>query len=771
MKMFAGLILALFSVCSAELEPRCAWGQSYWCSALDAAKSCGAIQHCTTTVWKNQLPKQDGGDSCVFCKSIIEDIKRYTEQGKTEEQISQFLSSACGIIPDSSASAKCKKIAEEMIKDLLQLITSEVEPQMICSLLGVCTGLEDNVIHSPVVKPSTDETARDMPLTSVERKVVPMITVNEAEPICDVCKKFFNDIQEMIRSNKTETEFERIINQVICSQLGSFKNECNSLVHTFLPEILQMMATFYEPDLICQTLGCCAAKSSEVKYQLLFTRLHKLPLYKASAEQNSATACLTCKAIMTELQVLDRDKAVQNEIKDIIKTQFCAHIGSLKEVCETTLEQYSAELFELLANVLDPSTRCRSLGFCDTVSSAAVSEEIVPALPLLPLKPALGGATTLEKSDPSTECILCEYAVREIKQMIATNATEEQIIEELEMACKYMPEQYTKQCKDFVDKYCRMVIELLIKEVDPEKVCIQLGLCTGTAQSVAARKISAPLRPMQGSAAKTTGADPTPMCMVCQMMVTELKQMIGDNKTEEEIIQALEKVCSYLPEKYRKQCKDIVDEYADIMIKLLISELDPEQICAQLGLCANTAQSLTPGKALPPIRVSYPRVGSSEACAVCETIIQYLEALLEQGSTMEQIEALMGKLCGYLPEKVVHQCENLVKLYGDLIIHYVSTMASPKEVCKLMSVCDDKVSADISGINRVPRAERSLPQIELEERQMLKPEFEQKVQRLGDNECSWNPQSICEFRRDLVQKCNLEEYCKKNVWAKENEQP
>jgi len=37
---------------------KCAWGESYWCSDLHAAKACGAVKHCTSTVWKNQkLPQ------------------------------------------------------------------------------------------------------------------------------------------------------------------------------------------------------------------------------------------------------------------------------------------------------------------------------------------------------------------------------------------------------------------------------------------------------------------------------------------------------------------------------------------------------------------------------------------------------------------------------------------------------------------------------------------------------------------------------------------
>jgi len=44
----------LFAVGSAVEVDKCAWGESYWCSDLRVAKSCGAFRHCMTTVWKNQ---------------------------------------------------------------------------------------------------------------------------------------------------------------------------------------------------------------------------------------------------------------------------------------------------------------------------------------------------------------------------------------------------------------------------------------------------------------------------------------------------------------------------------------------------------------------------------------------------------------------------------------------------------------------------------------------------------------------------------------------
>ena len=58
------------------------------------------------------------------------------------------------------------------------------------------------------------------------------------------------------------------------------------------------------------------------------------------------------------------------------------------------------------------------------------------------------------------------------------------------------------------------------------------------------------------------------------------------------IIEALEKVCYVLPSKYRKECDDFVKQYADEMIKLLLQDLPPKEVCAALGLCSKTFKTL-----------------------------------------------------------------------------------------------------------------------------------------------------------------------------------
>ncbi len=48
-------------------------------------------------------------------------------------------------------------------------------------------------------------------------------------------------------------------------------------------------------------------------------------------------------------------------------------------------------------------------------------------------------------------------------------------------------------------------------------------------------------------------------------------------------------------------------------------------------------------------------VGGGELCGVCETVIQYLDSLLEQNATVEQIEAWLDKICNFVPDSLKGQ--------------------------------------------------------------------------------------------------------------------
>ena len=44
--------------------------------------------------------------------------------------------------------------------------------------------------------------------------------------------------------------------------------------------------------------------------------------------------------------------------------------------------------------------------------------------------------------------------------------------------CSEFPSAVASQCKDFVEQYGNLVLDLLKQALDPKEICIKLGLCS-----------------------------------------------------------------------------------------------------------------------------------------------------------------------------------------------------------------------------------------------------------------------------------------------------
>lgn len=56
---------------------------------------------------------------------------------------------------------------------------------------------------------------------------------------------------------------------------------------------------------------------------------------------------------------------------------------------------------------------------------------------------------------------------------------------------------------------------------------------------------------------------------------------------QEEIIHALDKVCSKLPASLAEQCQEVVDTYGSAILSILLQEASPELVCSMLHLCSS----------------------------------------------------------------------------------------------------------------------------------------------------------------------------------------
>ena len=106
------------------------------------------------------------------------------------------------------------------------------------------------------------------------------------------------------------------------------------------------------------------------------------------------------------------------------------------------------------------------------------------------------------------------------------------------------------------------------------KICAELGLCDTQTLVHPTENIDW----IEQSNIWTNVSGNSQTCMFCKFAITQLESMIEDKQNQEEIKEAMEKLCDYLPTHYAGQCKSLVDTYTAIIIDMIAKEATPEEV-------------------------------------------------------------------------------------------------------------------------------------------------------------------------------------------------
>ena len=113
---------------------------------------------------------------------------------------------------------------------------------------------------------------------------------------------------------------------------------------------------------------------------------------------------------------------------------------------------------------------------------------------------------------------MCEFAMNAIKKELTNNATEEQIINVVDKLCtSILPKTIQQECEAYVNQWGPVVIQLLVRGIDAEKVCTAIQVCTpAKPKMLAMPKVEANIKA-------------TPECSLCQYVVEKVDEMLKDN--------------------------------------------------------------------------------------------------------------------------------------------------------------------------------------------------------------------------------------------------
>lgn len=143
---------------------------------------------------------------------------------------------------------------------------------------------------------------------------------------------------------------------------------------------------------------------------------------------------------------------------------------------------------------------------------------------------------------------------------------------------------------------------------------------------------------MQKSVEIIESTPDTPPCRLCQIIVTKIEEQLNNKTAQEDIEKCVKHVCETLPKKLRPKCRQMIDEYADEIIKHLPND-PPKKVCTDACICKSDIQSDESKDGKPANKIELSNIffkiffcfwltddiEASPECILCEQLVHRVE--------------------------------------------------------------------------------------------------------------------------------------------------
>ena len=276
---------------------------------------------------------------------------------------------------------------------------------------------------------------------------MPQTAVVVEKPGCVICEYAIHHLQKMLGQNNTAEAVEEALEKV-CSYLPkSVADQCDDLVEKYGTGIIEVFSRGVDAQEVCTILALCNNNQGQ-NTELLSQSQNPIMELKKKSDN-----CALCQyAMETVFEVLE-NKDNEEEITNALETVCRIMPASIQDKCEEYIATYAETILQFILQSMTPDEICTELGVCESKS------------------------VLVKISEKDSKCVLCEYVMSTVDQLLTNKSTEAEVRQALEEVCSYLPGTIKDQCTKFVDQYSDMIIDFIAHQITPEQICQQIGLC------------------------------------------------------------------------------------------------------------------------------------------------------------------------------------------------------------------------------------------------------------------------------------------------------
>lgn len=699
-------------------QQECTWGPSYWCENIKTAAGCNATAHCIKTIWKDMKVPQDNDSVCNVCMDMVRQARDQLESNQTQEDLKTVFEGSCRLIRLNVIVKECITIVDQFIPELVETLASEMNPSIVCSVAGLCNSARMDKLLMEYGQ--LESKTKEVKSRSLEK--------DEYEP--DECSKCYTVAAHM-EHKLNNTPRDKVLQQMlnVCAELGTYSDACSATILTYFDTIYAQLQESFNAQNVCHLSGQCSGKFHKHEDADKTLKVEIRPLSSVGmVDVNDDLPCKLCEQLVGHLRDLLVANTTEAEFKEVLKG-LCKQTKSFSTECLAIVDEYYPEIYEYLTKGLNSNIVCQMGGICPTPDKALQNE---PIWPLVPKSAAAIGTRIFQNANKAMEadnsehlskseveamqlpiertvpfpvseglldtkgtetCALCEYILHFIQEAITNPTTEDKVKEALGKVCKKLPESIENQCTQFVDLYGDAIVAILVQEIDPSQICPMLHLCPDA--KLMALWHSVPAKYMLEEKKSQ------PSCPLCLLAVSQIYEVIKDNKTEANIQAQLDKLCIHLPESLVEECTDLVKAYSKELIELLLADLTPQEVCVYIKLCDASknpgprddfitdkdGEILTNEIPNSPASTEVSESTQGPYCVICEFTMHYIDKVLGNEKERSKIEKAVLEVCNHLPKSVSQECNQFVNKYASAVIDVLTKDVKPKQVCSMLGLC------------------------------------------------------------------------------------
>jgi saposin len=416
---------------------------------------------------------------------------------------------------------------------------------------------------------------------------------------------------------------------------------------------------------------------------------------QSRTQLSALDTCDECKFIVEKIDDIVKNPAKLEELKNMLNL-FCDTLGSKAEDCKTIVNNIEHIIEDVGPMLENPTQLCQTLHLCGTGRMAKINRFII-----LLFKKKLH---LLESRTASNDllCDECEFAVTEVKELVAQKDIQEEIKSFAHQICSYLGSEMSQECDNLVDDYLPTLfqeLEDLLK--DPKAVCVEIGLCTTASRPLIVNSV--PLFSSLGAVSSTSLRQHTHLnsflhllkslqtrrgvkatCFFCRFGMTSILQSLRPRAVQTRIANTLERLlCDrLLPREFKAGCSDFSRHYMETFVNMTLSTFDSRTVCHDTGLCTVTSlQTIVDA-----------HLGENEhndvLCESCHVLSAFLgQELAERPLQEDLIHWVRHFYCTSLPQSWSQQCDALVEQYGFEFLNLAVNYLRDERFCSMIDLC------------------------------------------------------------------------------------